>query len=570
MTTAEKTAALASPALEIAITRIKTASPWIVISSITVALIVLWHVAGLPGVLLSIGVTIIGILALRWSTEALLAWLVSVLQFHPDAFAPIAEISQIGVAPIDVGMLLLVARLSLLVRARKQGLLVLRRIVTRAPFVVLFLFAIAGMISLGYGLQEFGGEKAFVMSVSFAKLLEGTVFLLLVTCVLALSQRPVLDRLVMTLTGLLVIQSIYAVVGVYIHAFFFLDVSPMRLGLPAESGDLPLFSGYGPFQYVAGARAVSLIGGPAQTATIASIGTLFALSLSRSSVRRAHRALWSAAAVVCLLAVALSFSRTAWLGMAVVSGLALAVLSRDRWHYGRILAMTFVLVLPLWPVLLNRVAELELTAISSPGTIPADVPRPPEEVTQIVLAVDGTIRVDQQRSDELTDRSSSSLRLATWRFGLFYFAQSPLLGFGWSAPRFLVEKDDGVLRGLLPTVPEQAFVRSAGSMHNAYLDLAVGNGAVGLGLFLLFTVMVLRAARRAQIQVGEESLGAFAILGGLVYFLTDALGDSWLLSGSPTAWYFWVLSAVALAWRYGAEGTTKHPGTREPARVSKG
>lgn len=535
--------------------RASTFSPWIVVPATTIPLVILWHVAELPGLPLSLVVGLIGVASSVRSSEALLAWLISVLQFHPAAFAPLLNIGQVSLAPVDLGIVLMAARIGVLIRSRPTAGTAVGHTITSPPLVVLCLFAFAGAVSLGLAIPSFGSAAVAAMTVSFVKMLEGGIVLLLVTCLVCTAPQAGGDRLLFTLTWLIVLQASYAVIGGVLQTFLFIDISPVRLRLPGDSGDLPVFDGYGPFEYLIGARSSSIIGGPAQIGVVAGIGTLFAFWRAQAAIRTQERTVWSAATVVCLLAVIVSLSRTAWLSMAVVSIFAMAALHRERWMYLRLLGIALICALPLSPVLLGRVSDLQRPSTALPVPKGTATAPPVAEPTQIVIAADGTIRVERQSAEEFADRSTLNLRLATWRFGLYYLARSPVFGLGWSAPRFLVVMDDHVLRELLPTFPAQAFIRTAGTMHNTYLELAVGNGAIGLGLFLLFVLMMANRARRIHVSGrAAKSLAGFAILGAYLYFLTDGLGDSWLLAGSPTAWYFWILGSIALAWTRSGTG----------------
>lgn len=88
--------------------------------------------------------------------------------------------------------------------------------------------------------------------------------------------------------------------------------------------------------------------------------------------------------------------------------------------------------------------------------------------------------VNFKKSDELTDERnyeiSAGIRIASWKHGLQWARERPLLGWGWEG-RTLVIRD-------APGVPEN-FKKHAGHLHSTYMDTLVNYGVMGLGILLM-------------------------------------------------------------------------------------
>lgn len=123
-------------------------------------------------------------------------------------------------------------------------------------------------------------------------------------------------------------------------------------------------------------------------------------------------------------------------------------------------------------------------------------------------------------------------RLTAWTTAIELTADHPLLGIGPGNFRTYFPEAAGIPAG----------VETAGVVHNAYLDVAVELGVVGLALFLLYLVLVFQrlsgAMRSRAGPPGLASAARTAFIVGVVSALTlseQYYAPFWLLGGLATA-----------------------------------
>ena len=170
------------------------------------------------------------------------------------------------------------------------------------------------------------------------------------------------------------------------------------------------------------------------------------------------------AAALLALAVALSFSRGAWLGIALATTVMLAVVSQRsrRW------------LVPLGAALLL------LGVLGTLGLLPAAV----GERLGIIAEYFGPFDV---RRVELTPENWSVVeRMAHWQAAWYMFLDHPWFGIG--PGNYATVYDDYFLPGWLEPL---------GHAHNYYLNLAAEAGIFGMAAYVAVVVLAFRAAIRA-------------------------------------------------------------------------
>jgi O-antigen ligase len=159
-------------------------------------------------------------------------------------------------------------------------------------------------------------------------------------------------------------------------------------------------------------------------------------------------------AVVALAALALTYSRNAWLGLA--AGVLGLVLTARR----------------IVPIALVLAAALGAAALAVPGAVA-------ERVQSIVDLEDETLRD----------------RVAMWRSGLSMIADHPLLGVG-----------PGEVRAWYQHYRRPEAIRpSTGHLHNSAIQLAAERGLPAFGAWVWLWVVFFREGWRILRRVGKES-----------------------------------------------------------------
>lgn len=196
-------------------------------------------------------------------------------------------------------------------------------------------------------------------------------------------------------------------------------------------------------------------------------------------------------AVAALYAVVLSGSRGAYIGVFFM-GLAWAVFYiRGYWKLAAV-ALVFVV----------------------PATTYHYVPSVKERVDVAVAEVDRYF-VELEKGNHLAD-GAANVRLEMWRAGWLIFQQDPVIGIGRG--NYTEAVTPFVKAGALP-----AQVSHHGHAHNAYLDVLISRGAIGLIIFLGMLFYPLYVFLSTY-KLSPESalLGIVQIVGFSIFSLTDA------------------------------------------------
>ena len=130
-------------------------------------------------------------------------------------------------------------------------------------------------------------------------------------------------------------------------------------------------------------------------------------------------------------------------------------------------------------------------------------------------------------------------RLDKWYYGMRYFLEKPLLGFGFGTESQLFAYHDR---------PPNDYVYTGGYFHNAILGMALQLGLVGATLFFVPQgCLILRELR--ELGAPQRIELRDALLGVLLSGMTSALLSSDLYSmGNPKAIFYWM--CVMLVFRY--------------------
>lgn len=250
-------------------------------------------------------------------------------------------------------------------------------------------------------------------------------------------------------------------------AFWLAQVTPLFAGATVAE-TVRLFSSW--FVHLGARdvlRAVGTLPDPHTLGVVLVITLPFMAAAWRSAVRPSQKAAWLALSVLAAGVIALTFSRSAYVGL-VFAGLVAA------WRLGRKFVLTFC-----------AVAVLALA-----------VPFVGERIVAVADLGEG----------------SNAERMAAWRSG-FVMAVTHPLGVGLGNYSLLVR-------------PEGGFnYRTPVSAHNAYLELAAETGVVGFGLWLALLGSAFFALGRAS-----SLAGALAGLTSLVGFAVLSLFDIMMFS----------------------------------------
>jgi hypothetical protein len=181
---------------------------------------------------------------------------------------------------------------------------------------------------------------------------------------------------------------------------------------------------------------------------------------------------------------------------AVANGVTLNLLglmAMDAYRRGRLrgaLAVTLLIALPL-AILATRTRSVWLSFAGSILFLLLRSSSPPLRRACLGLVLAGAIGLllalamgDGSLSDRLGEQGPLDYRTAVYDAGWQMFLEKPLLG--WSTTRIQPE-----LASRISGFRVEAFF-----FHNAYLEIAVEHGLLGLGLYLWIVIDLLRIARR--------------------------------------------------------------------------
>ncbi len=201
------------------------------------------------------------------------------------------------------------------------------------------------------------------------------------------------------------------------------------------------------------------------------------------------------ATAVSLLAVGASWSRGAWLSLAVATAVMLLFWPRKLWQGGLLLVVGGVLLL----------GGIQL------GVVPASI-------TERVTSFSEDLRFGDVRGEDITDENYAVLeRLAHWQAAIGMAEDQPWLGVGFG--------------NYEPAYADYALINwpyPLGHAHNYYLNLLAETGVIGLLAYLVVwtavfwqTIRVIRQANRWQRGVALGLLGIWTAL--TVHHLVDKL-----------------------------------------------
>jgi hypothetical protein len=212
---------------------------------------------------------------------------------------------------------------------------------------------------------------------------------------------------------------------------------------------------------------------------------------------------WTVAAMVLPLgAMALTWNRGAIIGL--VAGLLVFALF-TRWRY----ILYGALVLLLGYVLVPSVMKSHFATIASSNLYTGD---------------EGTV----------------ALRKYGWRAAMQMVADYPFLGIGYGWRNF---------QKVYPKYRDPADTENKPHSHNNFLEIAAENGLIGLGLFVLFSMLLVwESVRRclAQQSASQLRLTAAAFLGTLIAIHTFGLSNYSLRR--TIGFLIWMLFGLVLAY----------------------
>jgi O-antigen ligase len=196
-----------------------------------------------------------------------------------------------------------------------------------------------------------------------------------------------------------------------------------------------------------------------------------------------------------------------WLGLALTAGLLLPVNSATATVVVLVIAGTYVVV-GIWQ-LPARLA----TALTALGIAAALF------LTAVLAANIDLILAAFNRDATLTGRTD------IWRYAWTMIERRPLLGYGynafWQVPSFSI-------------YAENSFLWAVPNAHNAYLDMALSIGLIGLGLLLLFLGGAL--LRRFRALGSADPVPAMFLIALFVSVLVRAILETNLLGQNSIVW----------------------------------
>ncbi|HEV8353887.1 MAG TPA: O-antigen ligase family protein [bacterium] len=233
-----------------------------------------------------------------------------------------------------------------------------------------------------------------------------------------------------------------------------------------------------------------------------------ALALSASPPRST---LWLAIAAAGLVAAVLTFTRAAWVALAVAMPLFFVLAGRTAWWtHRRAIATGAAVAVVVAVVLLMRTGDLAPAAERAASTL--------------------TLQT-----------GSASQRVYIWEQTLGLIRQRPLLGWGLETLREVFPYDRAALEryfGRRPVIIDKA--------HNDVLQVAVSVGLPGAAVYVAVWILVLLAAyrlwRRTEGASRVIAAGLVAAFTGYLFqaqfsFSTVGLAPlAWLLAGAAAGW----------------------------------
>ena len=250
-------------------------------------------------------------------------------------------------------------------------------------------------------------------------------------------------------------------------------------------------------------------------------------------------AVWSAGVVVSLIGLHLGglLRRRIWLLGCIPPVLAI-ILSGSR---GALLGLS--IAIPIMVVVLG--VRRRLTARGMISTVAALV------VAGSSLAVfHDRIMPQFERAAKsvatiATDGETTDIRLLWWRSSMRQWGNHPLLGYGLGGTAEALRSDPELTTDQQVSKSHLS-VAVFNQPHSVYLQVLLEGGLLGVGTFAFLLLTIFRAGWRNSLH---HPLGSIAI-GGLIVWMTTAAFDAWHTRSQPLAflWFTALLAAFDPGW----------------------
>ena len=214
------------------------------------------------------------------------------------------------------------------------------------------------------------------------------------------------------------------------------------------------------------------------------------------------------ALVISVLTVIFTFSRGGFVALAVTAVVALFVFPPRL----KSLPIILVVILALWLV------------------VPAEYTSRIFTLSDVVTELDSGLR-----TEDMSLRGRASESISAW----LMFEDHPFLGVGWK--NFSLHYQEYAQKvGLAPSAEERA-------AHNLYLEVAAETGLVGIGVFSLLLIVMLRGvavnAKKLRVAGKVQAAGmASAVFLSLVGYLSASM----FVHGAYPR-FFWLLAGIAFS-----------------------
>lgn len=256
-------------------------------------------------------------------------------------------------------------------------------------------------------------------------------------------------------------------------------------------------------QYLSGMpQAVGLIGNRNSFAMYVNIALVCAYLLHQGSRRPIEKIMLAMSIPVLFLALALTFSRAGLIALGVAMTFVLFKAARER-RFQILIASSVLIVL--------IAAFLPAAFWSRAGSIVPSI----------------------QRQED-----TFGLRVSLWKAGIRMVADHPITGVG-----------PGNFKVALPKYAQGVMMGRGLGAHNSYVSVAAEMGTVGLALFLLLHVIVLRRIHRASaeaVRSDNKDIAFFALTAETCIYVIMLTALSGHLEYTKYLWIFFGL-AIALS-----------------------
>ena len=278
-------------------------------------------------------------------------------------------------------------------------------------------------------------------------------------------------------------------------------------------------------------RITSVLGNPNLLAPVLGFLLPFPVFAAVRLPDRRHRLIAIVAALVLLVALALTFSRGSWIAAAVGIGLgALLVDWRGLLAAVGVAAAGAVLVVAMPHHLVATDVEPRNQPSASPAPVPTGSPEP-------------TAPAATPPPDPLAGMTSEEIRLAFLEDGLRIVRANLLLGVGPG-------RYGGAVATIFPTPIYEEYGTTIGhfrTVHNFWLHLAGEVGVAGVTLLLgIVVALVLRLGRAARRTRGPESVVLAGAATAAIVASLNSLTEM-VLEGNIPAVLLWLVLGIGAA-----------------------